>query len=121
MRSDMHHYFYTILLDPCLLTSVRNDIFVFRIDKKRIITTSRSPLNKCPDAYININEVGQRKKLFITVDGQPVTNVLKLDSCHILEGERGISWGRKDQFELRFRINAPGTQRVLKISSIIVF
>ena len=82
---------------------------------------SLSPLNKCPDAYININEIRRRTKLFITVDGKAVTGVFPLDSCHILSGDGGIRWGNKDQFELRFRINDPGTLRVLKISSIIVF
>jgi len=79
------------------------------------------PLNKCPDAYISINEINRRSRLFITVDGNPVTHVEKLDSCHILAGENGIRWGQKDQFELRFRIHDPGTLKVLKISSIIVF
>lgn len=79
------------------------------------------PLNKCPDAYININEVQRRTKIFITVDGKAVTGIFLLDSCHILSGDGGIRWGSKDQFELRFRINDPGTLRVLKISSIIVF
>jgi len=86
-----------------------------------VVCVKICPLNKCPDAYININEVSRRTKLFITVDGKPVTKVQRLDSCHILEGDDGIRWGNKDQFELRFRIVDPGTLRVFKISSIIVF
>jgi len=78
------------------------------------------PLNKCPDMYMSINELG--RKLFITVDDEAVVKVQKLDSCHILEGERGIrSWGRSDQYELKIRINDPNHVGVLKISSIIVF
>ena len=83
-----------------------------------------SPLDKCPDAYIPISEVARRTKLFITVDGRPVTGVQKLDGCHILAGEDGgVRWGggNRGQFELGFRINNPGTLSVLKISSIIVF
>jgi len=79
------------------------------------------PLNKCPDAYMNINEIRKHAKLFMSVDGNPVTNVQKLDTCHILEGANGIRWGKKDQFQLSIRINDPGTLHVLKISSIIVF
>ena len=79
------------------------------------------PLNKCPETYININEVSGGTKLFITVDGQPVTKVLKLDSCHILAGEQGIRWGKKEQYELKFRIAKGLATPQLKISSIIVF
>lgn len=79
------------------------------------------PLNKCPDAYVSIDEISRRSKLFITVDGKTVTNVRKLDGCNVLEGEDGIRWGSKDQFELRFKIHAPGTLHVLKVSSMIVF
>ncbi|KAL3802225.1 hypothetical protein HJC23_001769 [Cyclotella cryptica] len=87
-----------------------------------VICLKICPLNKCPDAYISIDEISRRSKLFITVDREPVTNVVKLDGCNVLVGENGNTrWGAKDQFELRFRINDPGTLRVLKISSIIVF
>ena len=87
-----------------------------------VICLKICPLNKCPDAYISIDEISRRSKLFITVDREPVTNVQKLDGCNVLVGENGnIRWGAKDQFELRFRIHDPGTLRVLKISSIIVF
>ena len=79
------------------------------------------PLNKCPDAYVSIDEVSRRTKLFITVDGKTVTKVHKLDGCNILVGDEGIEWGKKDKYELRFKINDPGTLHVLKISSIILF
>ena len=80
------------------------------------------PLNKCPDAYVSIDEISQKNsRLFINVDGKPVTGVRKVDNCNILVGERGIRWGRKDQFKLDFHINGPGSLYVFKISSIIVF
>jgi len=80
------------------------------------------PLNKCPDAYVSIDEISRKNsRLFINVDGKPVTGVRKVDNCNILVGERGIRWGRKDQFNLDFHINGPGSLYVFKISSIIVF
>jgi len=79
------------------------------------------PLNKCPAAYVSIDEISQSTRLFVNVDGKPVTGVRKVDNCNILVGERGIRWGRKDQFQLDFHINGPGNLYVLKVSSIIVF
>ncbi|KAL7493458.1 hypothetical protein ACHAWT_006660 [Skeletonema menzelii] len=79
------------------------------------------PLNKCPDAYVSIDEISRNTRLFINVDGKPVTDVRKVDNCNILVGDHGIRWGRKDQFQLDFHINGPGNLYVLKVSSIIVF
>eukprot|EP01082_Thalassiosira_pseudonana_P004311 g4179.t1 g4179 contig15:506165-507238(-) len=86
-----------------------------------VLCTRICPMNTCRDIHVNLYEVKRRTKLFITVDGSPVINVQKLDGCNILESDDGIRWGNKDQFELRFRINAPGTLHMLKISPMIVF
>lgn len=87
-----------------------------------VVCLKLCPMNKCHDSHISIDEVSWRSKLFISVDGEPVSNVQKLDGCNVLVREDGnIQWGKKEQFELRFRIHDPGTLRVLKISSIIVF
>jgi len=80
------------------------------------------PLNKCPDAYVSFDEISRNKRLFVSVDGKPVTGVHKLDSnCNVLVGEHGIRFGKRDQYQLDFNINGPGNLYVLKISSIIVF
>ena len=79
------------------------------------------PLNKCPDAYVSIDEIRSNGKLFINVDGKSVTNIRKVDNCNVLVGEHGIRWGRKDHFQLDFKINGPGNLYVIKLSSIVVF
>jgi hypothetical protein len=33
------------------------------------------PLNKCPDAYVSIDEISRNTRLFVNVDGKPVTGV----------------------------------------------
>ena len=86
-----------------------------------VLCTRICPMNTCRDIHVRLDGVKRRTKLFITVNGSPVINVQKLDGCNILEGDDGIRWGNKDQFELRFRINAPGTLHMLKISPMIVF
>ncbi len=85
------------------------------------ITTLNFTLKLYHLRVVSIDQVSRRSKLFITVDGKSVTKVQKLDGCNVLVGEKGIHWGKKEKFKLRFRIHSPGTLQVMKISSIIIF
>ena len=91
------------------------------------------PLGRCSDDSVGFGQIKRNSgKLFIEVDGRPVKNIKRLEGCHFLIGENGVSWGpgnENGQYELRFLVQDPGI-RVdnpfaghisMKISSIVVF
>ena len=85
------------------------------------------PMGRCSDDRIGFGKYSESsKKLFMKVDGKPVTDVKRLEGCHFLSGENGIRWGPGQasmdgrQYDLKFRVEDPGTGHWLRISSIIV-
>jgi len=75
------------------------------------------PLNKCPDAYVSIDEITRKTKLFVIVDGAPVIDVRRVDgNCIVLIGEHGTRFGKRSCFSHWTRY-----LYALKVSSIIVF
>ena len=84
------------------------------------------PNNRCPDESVGFGLIKRnRGKLFITVDGKPVTTIKKLDGCHFMGGEHGLKWAGQacsGAHDVRFRITDPALQELeLSISSIVVF
>lgn len=84
------------------------------------------PNNRCPDESVGFGLIKRnRGKLFITVDGKPVTNIKKLEGCHFIGGEHGLKWAGQagsGAHDIRFRITDPALQELeLSISSIVVF
>lgn len=84
------------------------------------------PNNRCPDESVGFGLIKRnRGKLFITVDGKPVTTIKKLEGCHFMGGEHGLKWAGQagsGAHDIRFRITDPALQELeLSISSIVVF
>ena len=84
------------------------------------------PNNRCPDESVGFGLIKRnRGKLFITVDGKPVTTIKKLEGCHFMGGEHGLKWAGQagsGAHDVRFRITDPALQELeLSISSIVVF
>ena len=84
------------------------------------------PNNRCPDASVGFGLIKRnRGKLFITIDGKPVTAIKKLEGCHFMAGEHGLKWSGQagtGAHDIRFRITDPALEPLeLTISSIVVF
>ena len=84
------------------------------------------PNNRCPDASVGFGLIKRnRGKLFITIDGKPVTAIKKLEGCHFMAGEHGMKWSGQagtGAHDIRFRITDPALEPLeLTISSIVVF
>jgi len=84
------------------------------------------PLGRCPDAAIGFGTLRRNRRLFVTVDGKPVETVKRLEGCHFLAGKEGINWGPGakmdgNQYELKLKVDDPGTGHWCRISSVILF
>jgi len=131
MQKDFKDYFFVTSKDGWLETTVPNmaEIAAYgknlKLEGYIMVCLRRCPLGRCPDDAAGLDSIKRNDGIvLIKVDGKPVTGVIKLDNCYLLEGETGPRWetgvlGTNRQYDIEFFVNE-FSEKWLKISSIIL-
>jgi len=132
LEIDHKDFFYVREGDGWLSTMVPNPVEEWAYGRGEpregiiMVCLKICPLGRCPEESVGFGYIKRnRGKLFITVNDQPVKMINKLEGCHFLAGDHGLRWGPgiedSGRYQLKFRVEDPGTGHWMKISSIIIF